>query len=59
MTACDRWAAAEHLHETNKSRALFATHYHEMVALCERLTAMTCVTMKVKEWNVPSSSCMK
>ena len=45
------WAAAEHLHETNKSRALFATHYHEMVALCERLAAMTCVTMKVREWN--------
>ena len=45
------WAAAEHLHETNKSRALFATHYHEMVALCERLAAMTRVTMKVKEWN--------
>jgi DNA mismatch repair protein MutS len=45
------WAAAEHLHETNKSRALFATHYHEMVALSERLTSMTCVTMKVKEWN--------
>ncbi len=45
------WAAAEHLHETNKSRALFATHYHEMVALAERLSAMTCVTMKVKEWN--------
>ncbi len=45
------WAAAEHLHETNRSRALFATHYHEMVALCERLAAMTCVTMKVREWN--------
>jgi DNA mismatch repair protein MutS len=45
------WAAAEHLHETNKSRALFATHYHEMVALCERLTAMACYTMKVREWN--------
>jgi DNA mismatch repair protein MutS len=45
------WAAAEHLHENNKSRALFATHYHEMVALCERLGTMTCVTMKVKEWN--------
>ncbi|HEX4117430.1 MAG TPA: DNA mismatch repair protein MutS, partial [Rhizomicrobium sp.] len=45
------WAAAEYLHETNKSRALFATHYHEMVALAERLSAMTCVTMKVKEWN--------
>src|SRR5471030_3112591 len=45
------WAAAEHLHETNKSRALFATHYHEMVALCERLNAMACYTMKVREWN--------
>jgi DNA mismatch repair protein MutS len=45
------WAAAEHLHETNKSRALFATHYHEMVALSERLPAMTAVTMKVREWN--------
>ena len=45
------WAAAEHLHETNKSRALFATHYHEMTALAERLNAMTSVTMKVKEWN--------
>jgi DNA mismatch repair protein MutS len=45
------WAAAEHLHETNKSRALFATHYHEMVALCERLKAMACYTMKVREWN--------
>ena len=45
------WAAAEHLHETNKSRALFATHYHEMVALAERLKSMACHTMKVREWN--------
>jgi DNA mismatch repair protein MutS len=45
------WAAAEHLHEANKSRALFATHYHEMVALCERLKAMAAYTMKVREWN--------
>ena len=45
------WAAAEHLHETNKSRALFATHYHELTALCERLVTPACVTMKVKEWN--------
>ena len=45
------WAAAEHLHETNKSRALFATHYHEMVALSERLKSMACYTMKVREWN--------
>jgi DNA mismatch repair protein MutS len=45
------WAAAEHLYEANRSRALFATHYHELVALCERLDKAACVTMKVKEWN--------
>jgi DNA mismatch repair protein MutS len=45
------WATAEHLHETNKSRALFATHYHEMTALAERLSSFACVTMRVREWN--------
>ena len=45
------WAAVEHLHETNKSRALFATHYHEMTALAERLTSLACVTMRVSEWK--------
>ncbi|MBN9588433.1 MAG: DNA mismatch repair protein MutS [Alphaproteobacteria bacterium 64-11] len=45
------WAAAEHLHEANKSRALFATHYHEMVALAQRLKSMAAYTMKVREWN--------
>jgi len=45
------WAAAEHLHETNRSRALFATHYHEMTALSERLKSLACVTMRVSEWN--------
>jgi DNA mismatch repair protein MutS len=45
------WATAEHLHEKNKSRALFATHYHEMTALQERLKSLACVTMRVREWN--------
>jgi DNA mismatch repair protein MutS len=45
------WATAEHLHEKNKSRALFATHYHEMTALQERLSSLACVTMRVREWN--------
>ena len=31
------WAALEHLHEVNRCRALFATHYHELTALAERL----------------------
>jgi DNA mismatch repair protein MutS len=45
------WATAEHLHEANRSRALFATHYHEMTVLAERLKALACVTMRVSEWN--------
>jgi DNA mismatch repair protein MutS len=45
------WAAAEHLHEASRSRALFATHYHEMTALASRLDAFACVTMRVREWN--------
>src|SRR5207302_5604838 len=38
------WATAEHLCIANKSRALFATHYHEMTALAERLPSLACVT---------------
>jgi DNA mismatch repair protein MutS len=45
------WAAVEHMHESNKSRALFATHYHEMTALAERLSSLACVTMRVSEWK--------
>jgi DNA mismatch repair protein MutS len=45
------WATAEHLCIDNKSRALFATHYHEMTALAERLPSLACVTMRVREWN--------
>ncbi|MDO8290712.1 MAG: DNA mismatch repair protein MutS [Parvibaculum sp.] len=45
------WAAVEHLHEVNKSRALFATHYHELTALNEKLVRLTNATMRVKEWE--------
>ena len=45
------WAAIEHLHEVNKSRALFATHYHELTALAARLPRLTNVTVRVKEWK--------
>ena len=31
------WATIEHLHEANRCRALFATHYHELTALAARL----------------------
>jgi len=45
------WAAVEHLHEANRSRALFATHFHELTVLSEKLARLANVTMKVKEWQ--------
>lgn len=45
------WAAVEHLHEVNRCRALFATHYHELTALSEKLNHLANATMKVKEWQ--------
>ncbi|WP_425423424.1 DNA mismatch repair protein MutS [Stappia stellulata] len=45
------WAAIEHLHETNKARALFATHYHELTALSARLPRLSNATVRVKEWE--------
>ena len=45
------WACVEHLHETTRCRALFATHYHELTALQARLPRLSCHTMRVKEWQ--------
>lgn len=45
------WAAVEHLHEINKCRGLFATHFHELTALSEKLVRLSSATMKVKEWD--------
>ena len=45
------WATLEHLHDVNASRALFATHYHELTALTATLKHLYCATMKVKEWK--------
>ena len=45
------WAAVEHLHEVNRCRALFATHFHELVALTGRLPALKPYTMRIKEWG--------
>lgn len=45
------WAVLEHLHETNRCRGLFATHYHELTALSARLPALANATMAVREWE--------
>ena len=45
------WAVIEHLHEANRCRALFATHYHELTSLVSKLTRMSLHCMKIKEFN--------
>ena len=45
------WATVEHLHDVNKSRALFATHFHELTQLSRKLRRLTNLTVRVTEWN--------
>ncbi len=45
------WAAVEHLHEANRCRALFATHFHELTALAEKWPRVANATVRVTEWN--------
>jgi len=45
------WAVAEYLHDAARARTLFATHYHELAQLEERLGHVSNLSMKAKEWN--------
>jgi DNA mismatch repair protein MutS len=45
------WATIEHLHEVNRCRSLFATHFHELTALSARLPRLFNATVRVKEWE--------
>jgi DNA mismatch repair protein MutS len=45
------WATLEHLHDVNRCRALFATHYHEMTGLSDKLDGVANATVTVKEWE--------
>ena len=45
------WATVEHLHDVNRCRALFATHFHELTALAARLPRLHNATVRVKEWQ--------
>ena len=45
------WATLEHLHDVNRCRALFATHYHEMAQLANKLEGVENATVSVKEWE--------
>ncbi|HWA21817.1 MAG TPA: DNA mismatch repair protein MutS, partial [Caulobacterales bacterium] len=45
------WAAAEHLHDVNGCRAMFATHYHEITALADKLSAAANANLRAREWK--------
>jgi len=45
------WATLEYLHDVSRCRALFATHYHELNSLTDRLEHLAPYHMKVKDWQ--------
>ena len=45
------WATLEHLHDVNRCRALFATHYHELTQLSAKLDHVDNATVTVREWQ--------
>jgi DNA mismatch repair protein MutS len=45
------WATVENLHDKNRCRSLFATHYHELTGLADKLASLACYSMRVKEWD--------
>ncbi len=45
------WAVLEHLRAVNRSRALFATHYHELTRLADTLDGVRNATVQVREWE--------
>lgn len=45
------WAVVEYLHHHNRSRALFATHFHELESLQKQLPHLRCYTMEIQEWQ--------
>jgi DNA mismatch repair protein MutS len=45
------WAVLEALHSAIRCRTIFATHFHELAELADRLPRMKPHTMRVKEWK--------
>ena len=45
------WAVVEAVHETNRCRCLFATHYHELTRLAGRLDALSLHHVRATEWK--------
>ena len=45
------WAVLEALHSAIACRTIFATHFHELAGLTDRLARMSPHTMRVKQWK--------
>jgi DNA mismatch repair protein MutS len=45
------WAVLEALHSAIRCRTIFATHFHELAGLADRLPRLKPHTMRVKEWK--------
>ena len=45
------WAVVEAVHDLNRCRCLFATHYHELTRLAERLDALSLHHVRAREWK--------
>jgi DNA mismatch repair protein MutS len=45
------WAVVEAVHDGNRCRCLFATHYHELTRLAERLDALSLHHVRAREWK--------
>ncbi|MEO1046662.1 MAG: DNA mismatch repair protein MutS [Pseudomonadota bacterium] len=45
------WAVVEAVHEVNRCRCLFATHYHELTRLAETLDALSLHHVRAREWQ--------
>ncbi|WP_414903446.1 DNA mismatch repair protein MutS [Sphingomonas flavalba] len=45
------WAVVEAVHEDNRCRCLFATHYHELTRLADRLDALSLHHVRAREWK--------
>ncbi|MBB3691544.1 DNA mismatch repair protein MutS [Sphingomonas sp. BK580] len=45
------WAVVEAIHEDNRCRCLFATHYHELTRLAERCESLSLHHVRAREWK--------
>ena len=45
------WAVVEWVHDRCRSRCLFATHYHELTRLAEKLDSLSLHHVRAREWK--------